>query len=82
MIEYIVGRYDKEGRVSLKPGTNKHYTQFQWSVFYVSAGELVYVSRELSMVHFNTGPNFGRVTWFKSEKILSVIERFECELTY
>ncbi|CAG8948970.1 hypothetical protein HYFRA_00002098 [Hymenoscyphus fraxineus] len=67
IMEYLVDRYDKEGKYGFVSGTEEYYCAKQWFLFQLTG----------------QGPYFGQYIWFTkyhSEKLPSVIERYYKEI--
>lgn len=67
IIEYLIGRYDKEHRLSFQPGTPEFYHAKQW-LYFQTTGQ---------------GPYYGQMTWFKKfhpETLPSAVQRYIGEI--
>lgn len=67
IIEYLIGRYDTNHRLSFEPGTPEFYHAKQW-LFFETTGQ---------------GPYYGQAAWFKKfhhEQLPSAIERYVGEV--
>lgn len=67
IIEYLIERYDDEGKLGFPTGSNESYLAKQWLFFQVSG----------------QGPYYGQAAWFikfHHEKLPSAIERYVKEI--